>query len=100
MENTTQSKAESLGMRLISLYNPAMLAVAPAIGYLIAYLDRLGEAFVYGIPVEYISLSVTDVLSRTSIVVVALVLFIAFKQIEIALATRLPRWVREPSLPI
>jgi len=34
----------------VSLENPVLLAGAPALGYAIAYLDHLGAALVYGIP--------------------------------------------------
>ena len=59
----------------VPLHHPALLALAPAVGYAIAYFDRLGEALAYGIPPDYISISVTDTLSRTILVVVYTALF-------------------------
>ena len=76
--------------------HPAVVAVAPAVGYLIAYLDRLGEALAYGIPPDYISVSITDALSRVSVVFVGLLGMVALARLEDALARRLPRWAREP----
>lgn len=50
----------------IRLSNPWLLSAAPALAYAVAYLDRLGEAQVRAIPVDWISISVTDALSRTA----------------------------------
>lgn len=80
----------------IPLDQPVMLALASAVGYLIAYLDRLGEAVALGVPADYISVSTTDALSRVSVVLVALALMLALSRLESALAKRLPDWAREP----
>jgi hypothetical protein len=80
----------------IAVDQPVVFAAAPAIGYLIAYLDRLGEAVAYGIPLDYISVSVTDALSRVSIVFVAIVAMFALVRVEKALATRLEPWTHRP----
>lgn len=80
------------GMR-VGLDHPLLLAAAPAIGYLVAYLDRLGEALFYGIPVDYIQLSVTDALSRTSLVVVAALMLQGTARLKSLLERRLPNWL-------
>lgn len=77
---------------LISLDHPLPLALAPAIGYLVAYLDRLGEALAYGVPTDYIFVSVTDALSRTSLVVVVVALLLLCVRLKTRLEPLVPLW--------
>ena len=80
----------------VRLDQPLTLAFAPAIGYLIAFLDRLGEAVALGVPVDYITISTTDALSRVSVVFVALAALLAVVRIETSLTTHLPAWLHQP----
>lgn len=66
----------------VDLGHPAVIAAATAVGYLVAYLDRLGEAVVYQIPLDYVTVSVTDALSRVSIVFVAVLLFVGVTRLD------------------
>lgn len=76
----------------LSLANPVLLAGTPALGYAIAYFDRLGEAFVYEIPLDYISLSLTDALSRTSLVILSLILVHTVTRLNRAMLDSAPPW--------
>lgn len=78
--------------RTIALDHPVVFALAPALGYLIAYLDRLGEALAYGIPRDYIFLSITDALSRTSMVVLFATTLLLTARLQGWLVSRMPRW--------
>lgn len=64
-------------MPFIRLSNPWLLTAAPALAYAVAYLDRLGEAQARAIPLDWITVSATDALSRTAGVIAGLGLMFA-----------------------
>ncbi len=83
---------EKLGY--IRLSSPWLLSVIPALAYIIAYLNRLGEAFARGIPGDWISVSLTDALSRASAVVLVVGIAIAIARTGSQWTLKLPLWAR------
>lgn len=79
----------------VQLSNPLLLSAVPALAYALAYLDRLGEAYARHIPLDWISVSLTDALSRTALVILVLTLTAAIARASTSWKQRAPQWMHE-----
>jgi len=90
------SEPQKLKTNIFNLSSPMLITAAPVLGYAIAYLNRFGEARAYGIPLDYISLSTSDALSRTALVATSLLIIKLAQIAEGALRAKSPEWMHSP----
>lgn len=79
----------------IKLSSPWVLSAVPALAYALAYVDRLGEAFARGIPSDWITVSLTDALSRTALIVLAVALMRGSQSMLSRWRQKSPRWAHD-----
>jgi len=78
----------------IRLASPWLISSIPAFAYLLAYLNRFGEAYAHDVPSDWISVSLTDALSRTAAVALVTLLMMLLSGKGERWTQRFPLWSR------
>ncbi|MDO8848382.1 MAG: hypothetical protein Q7W51_08370 [Coriobacteriia bacterium] len=80
------------GFGYIDLSRSWLVSAVPVLAYSVAFLSRVGEAFVRKVPVDWIVISLTDALSRTALVSLVVLAMFMSARAEAAWVCRHPTW--------
>ena len=95
-ETSTKTKVSDVIAQITLVEGSLIIAAISVAGYLVAYLDRLGQAVAYRIPHEYIFISFNDIFLSVGLVFVAAIIAYGISVVNEKVDRFFPLWLRRP----